>query len=96
VSPQEIAAIVDAWYRHYACFSRIDEDVFLALRNRLVPLKPGDSVQFREPGRARWFSGTVQGPVDSPDDPHRSGDVVVCSRSGRQVPVFLGSVRRQP
>jgi hypothetical protein len=95
ISRAEIERILDDWYDRYRRFSRIDEDVFLSLRNRLVPLAPGEPVQFQEPGKQRWFNGTYDGPVDNPGDPRRSGDVIVLSASGRRVTVFLSSVRRR-
>lgn len=95
ISRSEIGRILDAWYDGYRRFSRIDEDVFLSLRNRLIPLTSGEPVQFREPGRQRWFNGTYEGPAGNPDDPNRSGDAIVLSNSGRRVSVFLSSVRRR-
>jgi hypothetical protein len=92
----EIGHVLDDWYEMYRRFSRVDEDVFLALRNRLIPLTQGEPVQFQELGRRRWFNGTYDGPVDNPGDPNRAGDVIVLSRSGRRVSVFLSSVRRRP
>jgi hypothetical protein len=79
----------------YARFSRGDDDIFRVLENWMAPLEPGEPVQFRELGRLRWFNGTYESPVDNPDDPQRSGDVVVLSRSGRRVSVFDSSVRRR-
>lgn len=100
LSKQEIAAIVDEWYESYAAYCRIDEDVYLTLRNRLIPLQPGEPVQFQELGKRRWLNGTFEGPVANPDDPRREGDVIVIRAShspitdGR-VRVFLSSVRRR-
>jgi hypothetical protein len=91
----DIEDVLDEWYDKYRRFGRIEEDTFLAIRNRLVPLAPGEPVQFQELARTRWFHGTFEGPVDNPDDPQRSGDVIVTSRSGRRVSVFLSSVRRR-
>lgn len=79
----------------YANFGRGDADIFRVLENRLIPLAPGEPVQFRKLGQHRWLNGTYDGPVDNPDDPLRSGDVYVIARSGRRVPVFLGSVQRR-
>lgn len=94
----EIAAILDDWFTQYRRAGRLDatmdEDMFLALRNRLIPLEPGDAVQFQEQGQRRWRNGTYTGPVDNPDDPRRSGDVVVLTRNGWHITVFLSSVRR--
>lgn len=95
ISRSEIGRILDAWYAGYRRLSRIDEDVFLNLRNRLIPLTPGEPVQFQEPCKQRWFNGTYEGPVDNPDDPNRSGDATVLSNSSRRVSVFLSSVRRR-
>jgi hypothetical protein len=94
----EIAAILDDWFTRYRRAGRLDatldEDMFLALYNRLLPLTPGEPVMFQELGQRRWFHGTFEGPVDNPEDPHRSGDVIVHSRSGRRASVFLSGVRR--
>jgi hypothetical protein len=104
MSPQEIAAIVDAWYERYSRAGRMgerNEDMFLALRNRLVPLAPGEPVQFRYRSQRRWLNGTYEGPVGNPDDPYRKGDVWVIrarhspAATGREQ-VFLSSVRRRP
>jgi hypothetical protein len=95
MAPEAISEILAEIREEYARFSRGDDDIFRKLENRLVPLTPGEPVQFRELGRLRWFNGTYEGPVDNPDDPQRSGDVVVLSRSGRRVPVFLSSVQRR-
>jgi hypothetical protein len=96
ISRAEIGRILDEWYADYGGFSRIDDDVFLSLRNRLIPIAPGEPVQFQEGlGTRRWLNGTFGGPVDNPDDPYRSGDVwVTATASGRRVAVFLSSVRR--
>jgi hypothetical protein len=103
INRAEIGRILDAWYDRYRRGGRIDEGVFLALRNRLVPLAPGEPVQFLpelrhgdvNPARRRWLNGTCEGPVLNPDDPNRRGDVIVVSSSGRRASVFLSSVRRQ-
>jgi hypothetical protein len=95
ISRAKLQQILDGWYKRYRQVDRIDEDVFLSLRNQLIPLAPGEPVQFQELGQRRWFNGTYDGPVDNPDDPHRSGDVIVLSPSGRRVAVFLSSVRRR-
>lgn len=87
--------ILHAVRERYARAGRGDDDIFRVLENRMDPLTPGEPVQFRELGGARWFNGTYEGPVDNPDDPQRSGDVTVLSRSGRRVGVFLSSVRRR-
>ena len=92
----EVERTLDSWYERYRRSGRIDEDVYLALRNRLIPPTPGEPVQFRELGKPRWFNGTFEGPVLNPDDPNRAGDVIVVSPAGRRVPVFLSSVRRRP
>src|ERR1700722_5358331 len=99
ISRSEIARILDEWfarYRSYDRLRRVDEDMFLALRNRLIPLSPGEPVQFRELGRQRWLNGTFTGPMDNPDDPYRRGDVWVTTTAGggRRVPVFLSAIRR--
>jgi hypothetical protein len=103
ISRAEIGRILDEWYAGYGGFSRIDDDVFLSLRNRLIPIAPGEPVQFLpalrhgdvDPAKRRWLNGTFGGPVDNPDDPYRSGDVwVTATASGRRVAVFLSSVRR--
>jgi hypothetical protein len=91
-----IAEILGTYYERWSRAGRLDEQLFRDLANRLLPLVPGEVVQFQEPGRTRWFNGTFDGPVDNPDDPQRSGDVVVLSRSGRRVSVFISGVRRRP
>jgi hypothetical protein len=100
----DIERVLDEWYDRYRQGSRIDEDAFLALRNRLIPLAPGEPVQFLpwlrqgdvDPAKRRWLNGTFGGPVNNPDDPQRSGDFwVTATASGRRVPVFLSSVRRR-
>lgn len=95
ISRAEVLRILTEVRERYARFSRGDNDVFRVLENRMVPLVPGEPVQFREVGKQRWFNGTYDGPVDNPDDPNRSGDVCVLSRSGRRMTVFLSSVQRK-
>ena len=58
----------------YARFSRGDDDIFRVLENRVLPLVPGEPVQFQKLGRRRWLNGTFGGLVDNPDDPNRQGD----------------------
>lgn len=109
LSLDQIAAILDSWYERYSRAGRMgerNEDMFLALRNRLIPLVPDERVQFRDYSpigprcRAgnRWLNGTYDGPVANPDDPNREGDVWVIrdgSSHPKRVQVFLSSVRRR-
>jgi len=91
--------ILDAWYDRYRRASRIDEDVFLALRNRLIPLEPGTPVQFQYRFQRRWLNGTYDGPAENPDDPNRDGDAWVIRDGGsypKRVQVFFSRIRRRP
>jgi hypothetical protein len=92
----EVQRILDEVRESYARFGRGDDDIFRVLENRMIPLVPGEPVQFQEPGKRRWFNGTYDGPAGNPDDPHRNADVCVLSQSGRRVTVFLSSVQRRP
>jgi hypothetical protein len=99
----EIQRILHEVRDSYARFGRGDADIFRVLENRLIPLTPGEPVRFLpnlrhsdvDPAKRRWLNGTYDGPVENPDDPHRSGDVYVLTRSGSRAPVFLSSVQRR-
>lgn len=92
----EARAILDDWYDRYRRASRIEADVFRALENRQLPLKPGQRVRFQKDFQRRWLNGTYDGPVDNPDDPHRHGDAwVTHTSSGRRYQVFLSAIERR-
>jgi len=96
ISHAEVLRILGKIRARWGPSGRLDESVFRDLENQLIPLVPGEPVQFQELGKQRWFNGTYESPVDNPGDPNRSGDAIVLSTSGRRVSVFLSSVRKRP
>lgn len=92
---EQIAAILHEVRDDYARAGRGDADVFRQLENQLIPLTPGEAVQFQALGNRRWLNGVYDGPVENPDDPYRDGDVYVLTPKGRRVAVFLSSVQRR-